>query len=137
MARPRKRPASAVVIDTYGGITPYVRAFADNNLSLLIIIGNAGLQKSRQLRAAAPGDSLWVEVFGDNQYSPLPTIRIPFRTPSGRDRQFGFGDCELRGSLGRFESVAGDIQFDDHAVVHQTVDGCGGRHRILEDGGPL
>jgi hypothetical protein len=56
-----KRPASAVVIDTYDGLSPYVQAFAGNRLNLLIIIGNAGLQKSRQVRAAIPGDSLWVE----------------------------------------------------------------------------
>jgi len=61
MARPRKRPASAVVIDSYDGLAPYVQAFAVNRLNLLIIIGNAGLQKSRQLRAAVSGDSLWVE----------------------------------------------------------------------------
>src|SRR5262245_1134019 len=61
MARPRKRPANAVPIDTYDDLAPYVRAFAGNRLNLLIVIGNAGLQKSWQLRAAVPGDSLLVE----------------------------------------------------------------------------
>jgi hypothetical protein len=61
MVRTRKRPSNAVVIDTYGELASYIQAFADNKLNLLIIIGNAGLQKSRQLRAAVPSDSLWVE----------------------------------------------------------------------------
>jgi hypothetical protein len=61
MARPRKRPPNANLIDTYDGLAPYVQAFADNRLNLLILIGGAGLQKSRQLRTAVPGDSLWVE----------------------------------------------------------------------------
>ncbi len=35
--------------------------------------------------------------------------------------------------LGLFESIAGDVQFDDHRVMDQTIDRGSGRHRILEN----
>ena len=35
--------------------------------------------------------------------------------------------------LGLFRSIAGDVEFQDHTVMHEPVDGRRGRHRILED----
>ncbi len=32
-----------------------------------------------------------------------------------------------------FQAIAGDVKLDDHAVVHQSIDGGGRCHRVLED----
>ena len=37
------------------------------------------------------------------------------------------------GLLCRFHTEARHVQFDDHAVMHEAVDRCGGRQRVLED----
>ena len=41
------------------------------------------------------------------------------------------------GLLCRFDSVAGDVELDDHAVMHQAVDCCRCCHRVFEDLIPL
>lgn len=42
-------------------------------------------------------------------------------------RRLGFG------LLCRFHTETRHVQFDDHAVMHEAIDRCCGRHRILED----
>ena len=37
------------------------------------------------------------------------------------------------GLLCGFHAEARHVQFDDHAVMHQAIDGCCCGHRILED----
>src|SRR5580704_13701724 len=61
MSRPRKRPRNLAVLRRYDELTPYVQAFAQAKLNLLFFIGEAGLQKSRQLRQAVGFCGLWLE----------------------------------------------------------------------------
>ena len=61
MRRSRKRPRNIAILHLYDQLTPYVQAFAQSKLNLLVIIGEAGLQKSRQLRQAVGSGGLWLE----------------------------------------------------------------------------
>ena len=59
MGRPRKRPRNLTILRQYAELAPYVQAFAQGKLNLLILIGAAGLEKSRLVRAAVGEDVLW------------------------------------------------------------------------------
>ena len=48
-------------VTTYERFDKYVQAFADGHFHLLILIGAAGLAKSRSLRAALGGNGCWIE----------------------------------------------------------------------------
>ena len=32
------------------------------------------------------------------------------------------------------KAIAGRVHFEDHAVMHQVINDCRGRHRVVEDG---
>jgi hypothetical protein len=51
----------ALHITTYARLEAYVRAFAAGHFHLLILIGGAGLGKSRSVRAALGGQGCWIE----------------------------------------------------------------------------
>ncbi len=52
----------ATRIKTYERLEQYVRAFAEGAFNLLILVGGAGLQKSRIVRAAIE-DAFWIESY--------------------------------------------------------------------------
>src|SRR5437870_6632127 len=58
--------------------------------------------------------------------------RAPLRTASAWWRSLGFF-----GLLGLFQAITRNVQFQNHAVVHQPVDGRRRGHRIFENGFPL
>lgn len=61
MSRVKTKPRDATVLTSYEELDPYVRAFALGHLSLLIVIGSPGLQKSTAIRQALPDDVCWLE----------------------------------------------------------------------------
>jgi hypothetical protein len=57
----KTRPDHAITVTTYAGLETYVQAFAEGHLNLLVIIGSAGLQKSRLVRTSVGDRAFWVE----------------------------------------------------------------------------
>ncbi len=55
------RPENAISVTTYEELGRFVAAFAEGHLNLLIIVGAAGLAKSRTVRSALGGDVCWIE----------------------------------------------------------------------------
>ena len=51
----------ALRLTTYERLEAYLRAFAEGHFHLLILIGGAGLGKSRSVRAALGGKGCWIE----------------------------------------------------------------------------
>ena len=47
MANHRRHVKNAIRLQTYGELRQFVQAFAEGHLNLLILIGSAGLAKSR------------------------------------------------------------------------------------------
>jgi hypothetical protein len=61
MKQRNNRPRGAITIRTYAELEQFVGAFGRGLLNLLIIIGAAGLQKSRVVRAAVGAEATYVE----------------------------------------------------------------------------
>jgi len=61
MSRLKTKPQDATVLTSYAELDRYVRAFADGHLSLLIVIGSPGLQKSTAIQQTLPGEVCWLE----------------------------------------------------------------------------
>ncbi len=55
------RPDKAIVITRYSELDSFVTAFASGHLNLLIIVGAAGLAKSRTVRRVLGHDACWIE----------------------------------------------------------------------------
>ena len=65
MPRPRKhqpgRPDGALYLTTYARLHEYLHAFANGHLNLLILVGHAGIAKSRTVRDVLGNDVCWIE----------------------------------------------------------------------------
>ena len=59
--RPQGKPHKALHLTTYARLESHLRAFAASHFHLLILIGGAGLAKSRSVRAALEGKGCWIE----------------------------------------------------------------------------
>src|SRR5262249_35014260 len=60
MAKLRRVPDHAIKITTYDEFRRFVLAFADSCFNLLIVIGGAGLGKTRVVRDAVGPDACWI-----------------------------------------------------------------------------
>ena len=60
MKRAADVPEDAVRIERYEELEHYAVAFAGGHLSLLVVLGRRGLQKSRTFRAVMPSESCWI-----------------------------------------------------------------------------
>ena len=63
-ARQRHRPGDpegALYLATYARLHEYLLAFAQGHLNLLILVGQAGIAKSRTVREMLGGDACWIE----------------------------------------------------------------------------
>jgi hypothetical protein len=54
------RPKGALYIVTYKRLEDYIHAFANGHLNLMILVGEAGIAKTRTIRGVL-GDSCWIE----------------------------------------------------------------------------
>jgi hypothetical protein len=61
MPRPRQQPESALPVTTYEELDRYVGAFVSNALTLLVVVGAPGLQKSRVVREAVGPGACWID----------------------------------------------------------------------------
>ena len=61
MCQSKKRPQSAISVTRYQDLDPFVEAFANGHLNLLVLVGAPGLQKSRGLRDAVGESASWIE----------------------------------------------------------------------------
>ena len=61
MAKPKKRPDSAVTVTLYSELRQYVQAFARGHLNLFILVGSPGIEKSQALRTALGRHACWIE----------------------------------------------------------------------------
>ena len=59
--RRRGRPDGARYVATYQKLEEYLHAFAGGHLNLLILVGEAGIAKSRTVRAVLGGATCWIE----------------------------------------------------------------------------
>ena len=59
--RRRGRPHKAKHVATYAKLQEYLRAFAGGHLNLLILVGEAGIAKSRTVRAVLGDSACWIE----------------------------------------------------------------------------
>jgi hypothetical protein len=48
-------------VATYAKLEEYLQAFAGGHLNLLILVGEAGIAKSRTVRAALGNSACWIE----------------------------------------------------------------------------
>jgi hypothetical protein len=55
------RPDRALYVTTYAKLDSYVRSFAQGHFHLVILVGQAGLAKSRTARHALGPDTCWIE----------------------------------------------------------------------------
>ena len=55
------QPKNAIAIRTYEQLRRFVEAFAQGHLNLLILVGAAGLAKSRTVREAVGDEACWIE----------------------------------------------------------------------------
>ncbi len=55
------RPDGALLLATYARLEAYLRAFAQGYLNLVIVVGQAGLAKSRTVRAVLGAEVCWIE----------------------------------------------------------------------------
>lgn len=78
----------------------------------------------------APSCKFWGPVPGQDRTADAAYSRRSFTHGLG----FTLG---LLARLGGLETVVGHVRLQNHAVVYQTVYGCGRRHRVLEDALPL
>ena len=61
MAKSKSRPDQAVVVSTYAELEQHARAFAGGFLNFLLVLGTAGLGKSRAIRHALGPDVCWID----------------------------------------------------------------------------
>jgi hypothetical protein len=61
VVKSRSAPEFVVRIHTYAELQSYAQAFANGNLSLLIVCGAAGLGKSQGLRSAVGEQACWID----------------------------------------------------------------------------
>ncbi len=61
MSQSKKRPQSAISVTRYQDFDPFVEAFANGHLNLLVLVGSPGLQKSKGLRDAVGESASWIE----------------------------------------------------------------------------
>ena len=54
-------PDGALHIATYARLEEYLRAFASGHLNLVILVGPAGMAKSRTVRSVLGSDVCWIE----------------------------------------------------------------------------
>jgi hypothetical protein len=59
--RRRGWPDKARHVATYARLQEYLHAFAQGHLNLLILVGEAGIAKSRTVRAVLGGSACWIE----------------------------------------------------------------------------
>jgi hypothetical protein len=59
--RRRGRPDGARHVATYPKLEEYLRAFASGHFNLLILVGEAGIAKTRTVRAVLGGSACWIE----------------------------------------------------------------------------
>ena len=59
--RRRRNPEKAVPVTTYERLETYLRAFAEGHFHLLVLVGSAGLSKSRSVKAVLGGKACWIE----------------------------------------------------------------------------
>src|SRR5262245_54211532 len=55
------RPDGALYVTTYAKLHEYLQAFAGGHLNLLILVGEAGIAKSRTVRSVLNGTACWIE----------------------------------------------------------------------------
>src|SRR5665213_1239039 len=55
------RPDGALYLTTYARLDEYLLAFAQDHLNLLILVGPAGIAKSRSVREALGDRACWIE----------------------------------------------------------------------------
>lgn len=55
------RPDSAIRVTTYSELSRWLAAFASGSLNFIILLGTAGLQKSRMMRDAIGTATCWIE----------------------------------------------------------------------------
>lgn len=60
-SRQSARPQGALVLHGYDQLEGYIRAFADGHLNLVILVGQAGLAKSRTVRRVLESEVCWIE----------------------------------------------------------------------------
>jgi len=60
MAPSCEQPPGALVLRTYQELDPFVGAFADGLLNLLLILGRPGVQKSHAVKAAVGRRACWI-----------------------------------------------------------------------------
>jgi hypothetical protein len=62
MRTPKKgRPKGALHIVTYKRLEDYIRAFANGHLNLMILVGEAGIAKTRTVRSVLGDSACWIE----------------------------------------------------------------------------
>ncbi len=61
MTRGWEPPPGAMIARSYRELDQFVAAFADGLLNLLVILGRAGVQKSRAVKAAVGGRACWID----------------------------------------------------------------------------
>jgi hypothetical protein len=65
MSKPKEKcrgnPEGALYLARYGKLQEYLTAFAEGHLNLVILIGQAGLAKSRTVRAVLGNRATWIE----------------------------------------------------------------------------
>jgi len=55
------RPDGALYLTTYARLHQYLLAFAQGHLNLLILVGQAGIAKSRTVREVLGNGAFWIE----------------------------------------------------------------------------
>lgn len=61
MPKSKSLPENALVVETYDELQRYARAFAEGHLNLLVLLGDPGLAKSREMRRVAGDAACWIE----------------------------------------------------------------------------
>ena len=100
--------------------------------------------ESRRLSAGFPRGSwkgwkacLWLSRLSTAPAFPQLSLPVGFRPgPEFRPLALGLTFRQLI-LLGFLHPVARDVQFDDHAVMHQAVDRGRRHHRVFEDRFPF
>lgn len=93
--------------------------------------------------------TLWLNCVRYGQRSSAPRPGVAPALAEGRWRRGPGNDNYFRrqrqlsgfslflGLFSLFHPVAGDVQLNDDAVMHQAVDGRGRGHRVFKDGFPF
>ena len=91
----------------------------------------------------------WFSTFPSLRRRPVGNVGIAERFPRAVEsgvcfpsvrhfhRRFLFGCGFSFRFLGLLDAVARDVQFENDAVMHQAINGGGGRHWVFEDAFPF